>query len=216
MPVAQIDRATRRKTESRQRLLAAARELFVERGYHATRPQDIARAADVGHGTFYLYFADKRDCFLAFAEEACLELEGFIREQLARVSGVEAQIRTLLTALIDYAERHPGVLRTAMTDLSVIAADEAPADSLVDRWARGFAADLAAGAARGAVYGDYDAGVIGHAIVGLIRGATRHGAKRATRAALIDNLTRFMVRALVPEGAADPHQRLFLWRDATP
>ena len=216
MSVAQLDRATRRKAESRQRLLAAARRLFVERGYHATRPQDIARAADVGHGTFYLHFADKRDCFLAFAEEACLELESFIRERLQPVSGVEAQIRALLRALLDYAERHPGVLRTAMTDLSVIAADEAPADSLVDRWARNFATDLAAGAARGAVHADYDTNVIGHAIVGLIRGATRHGAKRATRTGLIDNLTRFMVRALVPVGAAAPHQRLFLWRDATP
>jgi len=42
-------RADRRKAESRQRLLEAARRLFIGRGYHETRPQDITRAADLGH-----------------------------------------------------------------------------------------------------------------------------------------------------------------------
>jgi AcrR family transcriptional regulator len=44
----------------------SARKLFVERGYHATRPQDIAREAGLGHGTFYLHYRDKRACFHAF------------------------------------------------------------------------------------------------------------------------------------------------------
>ena len=30
--------------------------LFVEKGYDATRPQDIAQAADVAAGTFYVHF----------------------------------------------------------------------------------------------------------------------------------------------------------------
>src|SRR5690242_15108519 len=84
-------RSIRRKSASRERLLAAARRLFTKRGYHATRPQDIARAAAVGHGTFYLHFADKRACFLAFAEVAQAEIEGFVRERLAAVEGIEAQ-----------------------------------------------------------------------------------------------------------------------------
>jgi AcrR family transcriptional regulator len=63
-------RGAKRKLESRKRLLAAARQLFVARGYHETRPQDISKAAGLGHGTFYLHFKDKRECFLAFVDEA--------------------------------------------------------------------------------------------------------------------------------------------------
>ena len=50
----------RRKPESLARLKQAARKLFVERGYDATRPQDIAREAGLGHGTFYLHYPDQR------------------------------------------------------------------------------------------------------------------------------------------------------------
>ncbi len=194
-------RMDRRKAESRQKLLAAARRLFIEQGYHATRPQDIARAADVGYGTFYLHFADKRDCFLAFAEAARAELESVVHERVAGVDGVEAQVHTLLEALIDYAERNPGVLKAAMTDVSVIDGDGPPGGSLIDRWAAQWAAQLRAGAQAGAMYDDYDPEVAGHAIVGLIRGAADCGRRR--RAALIGTVARFLTRALVPEGAAE-------------
>src|ERR1700753_3684374 len=63
-------RSVRRKPESLAKIKCAARKLFVERGYHATRPQDIAREAGLGHGTFYLPYPDKRACFLAFVESA--------------------------------------------------------------------------------------------------------------------------------------------------
>jgi AcrR family transcriptional regulator len=198
MPLARGDR---RKAESRQRLLAAARKLFTERGYHATRPQDIARAADVGNGTFYLHFADKRDCFLAFAEAARGELERFAGERLTGVDGVEPQLRALLEALIDYAEQNPGVLKAAMTDVSVIASDRPSGASLIDRWAEEWAARIRAGARVGAIHADYDAEVAGHAIVGLLRGAASCGRHR--RAEMIDTAARFLVRALVPDSAAE-------------
>jgi AcrR family transcriptional regulator len=201
-------RADRRKSESRQRLLKAARRLFIERGYHATRPQDIARAADLGYGTFYLHFADKQDCFLAFAESAKAELAAFVGARLAGVEGVEPQLRALLEALIDYAQQNPGVLKAAMTDLSVIASDGPGGPSLVDRWAAEWAGHIRAGARVGAIHADYDPEVAGHAIVGLIRGAASCGKHR--RAELVDTVARFLTRALVPSGAAAAaeHHRL--------
>ena len=209
-------RSDRRKAESRQRLMAAARRLFIERGYHATRPQDIARAADVGHGTFYLHFADKRACFLAFAEAARAELEDFVRTRLAGIEGVELQLRALLEALIDYAEQHPGVLKAAMTDLSVIAAEGQASESLIDRWAVEWAASLRAGVRAGAVRADYDVDAIGHAIVGLIRGAAGFGVRqRARRSEIVETVARFLARALVPEDAGEAAQHhKFFWGKA--
>lgn len=207
-----VPRASGRKSASRQRLLAAARRLFTERGYHATRPQDIARAADVGHGTFYLHFADKRACFLAFAEAARAELEAFVRERLADVDGIEPQLRALLEALMDYAARNPGVIKAAMTDVSVIDRGS-EGEWLIDLWAAQWAAQLRAGAEAGAIRADYDAEVVGHAIVGLLRGAARFGVRRrGKRRVVVDTVAAFLVRALVPEQAGDAarhHKFLF-------
>ena len=54
----QTDRDARRQT-----LIDAARDLFAQKGYHATTVDDITRAAGVAKGTFYLYFAEKREVY---------------------------------------------------------------------------------------------------------------------------------------------------------
>ena len=48
------------KTERRQQILISARDVFAKRGYHQAAVKDIVAAAGVAHGTFYLYFEDKR------------------------------------------------------------------------------------------------------------------------------------------------------------
>jgi AcrR family transcriptional regulator len=53
----------------RSDLLSAARTIFAERGYHETTVEDITRAAGVAKGTFYLYFTEKREIFLAIIGE---------------------------------------------------------------------------------------------------------------------------------------------------
>src|ERR1700723_2767828 len=112
-------RRTRRKPESLSKIKSAARKLFVERGYDATRPQDIAREAGLGHGTFYLHYPDKRACFLAFVEDARQELNAHLSD--ARTEGtLEERIAATLNAIYDYSDSHPGVLRAAMTDEMVI------------------------------------------------------------------------------------------------
>jgi AcrR family transcriptional regulator len=60
----------RRKLETRERIRAAAAELFTRKGYGAATMRDIARRAHVGLGTLFNYAEDKRDLvFLIFNEE---------------------------------------------------------------------------------------------------------------------------------------------------
>src|ERR1700733_6288495 len=113
-------RRTRRKPESLSKIKSAARRLFVERGYDATRPQDIAREAGLGHGTFYLHYPDKRACFLGFVEEARLELDEHVRTRRVPGASLEQSISTTLTAIYEYCDSHPGVMRAAMADERII------------------------------------------------------------------------------------------------
>ena len=187
----------RRPQDSRLRLLSAARKLFVERGYHATRPQDISREAGLGHGTFYLHFADKQACFLAFVDEARAELDAALSQHTAGATDLATAVRGTLEGVYQYGTANPGVLPTAMNDAAVIAADQATSETLVDKWAKDWALMLRTLSPSGTSVSDADAQVIGAAIVGIIHQgsayAQRHGAPPGNA---IDVLTRLIVKAL--------------------
>ena len=59
----------RRKDARPGELLAAALDLFVEKGYAATRAEEVARRAGVSKGTLFLYFASKEELFKAVVRE---------------------------------------------------------------------------------------------------------------------------------------------------
>jgi AcrR family transcriptional regulator len=189
----------RRKPESLARLKQAARKLFVERGYDATRPQDIAREAGLGHGTFYLHYPDKRACFLSFVEDARLELDEHVQARRADC-GLEQRIAATLTAIYEYADSHPGVLRAAMTDARVIDAEGVEAMPLVMQWGMEWAEMVRDAADEGSASRSYDADIIGQAIAGALHQASRESHRSGrSRDALVKNLTAFLSRALRPE-----------------
>jgi AcrR family transcriptional regulator len=195
-----VDRRQRRKAETRLRLLDAASRLFAADGFEATRPQDIAREADVAIGTFYLHFGDRRDAFVAFTARAAEELMDRARDRVVESGSFEDRLRSYLECLLDYADEKPGVLQAAFTDESVIGAGPgpSPAPSLRERLAGALGRGLAVGMERGEFVSDYDALLVGHAIVGLIQQALVYGSQHdLDRDVVLDQITRFCGRALV-------------------
>jgi AcrR family transcriptional regulator len=71
VPTIRSPRPTRqRRKEARpQELLDAALQLFVERGFAATRMEEVAALAGVSKGTLYLYYASKEDLLKAVIRE---------------------------------------------------------------------------------------------------------------------------------------------------
>ena len=63
-----------RKEVRSQELTAAALALFVEKGFAATRLDEIAARAGVSKGTLYLYFDSKEALFLAVIREGIVPL----------------------------------------------------------------------------------------------------------------------------------------------
>ena len=59
----------RRKDARPGELLGAALELFVEKGFAATRAEEVAQRAGVSKGTLFLYFPSKEDLFKAVVRE---------------------------------------------------------------------------------------------------------------------------------------------------
>jgi AcrR family transcriptional regulator len=190
-------RGSRRKPETLARLRAAARQLFVERGYHATRPQDVVRAAGLGYGTFYLHFADKRACFLDFVEEARKELDAFVRARVASRKTLEELIAGTLHAIYEYTEHHPGVLNAATTDEVVIDAEGVQAVPLLQRWGADWANVIRAEVKHRQIADIFEPDIVGQAVLGAIHQVAVESSRIGRcREAVVGNLTRFLVRAL--------------------
>ena len=82
----------RRKDERPSELVAAALDLFVERGFAATRLDDVAARAGVSKGTLYLYFESKEALFKAVIEEAIVPLLASAEDVIANDQGTSIDL----------------------------------------------------------------------------------------------------------------------------
>src|SRR5436190_19858681 len=59
----------RRKNARPEEIISAALEVFADRGFAATKLEDVARKAGVTKGTIYLYFENKEALFKALIRQ---------------------------------------------------------------------------------------------------------------------------------------------------
>lgn len=109
-------RVRRDAEENGRRILAAARELFEERGVSGVSMHEIGRAAGVGQGTLYRHFGHKGALCSALLGE---EISSFLAEARARAERRDEPalegLRWLLGRLADFNEAN-GPLLGAMRD----------------------------------------------------------------------------------------------------
>jgi AcrR family transcriptional regulator len=88
----------RRKEARPAEIVAAALQLFSDRGFAATRLEDVATVAGVSKGTVYLYFESKEQLFEAVVREA---IAPNIDRAEAMVDAFEGPTPELLRALFE-------------------------------------------------------------------------------------------------------------------
>lgn len=90
----------RRKQARPDEILAAALELFAEKGFNATRVEDIAARAGVSKGTLYLYFDSKQAILRAQVRQGLAANLQALGGAVDRHQGGSGElIRWLLTAI---------------------------------------------------------------------------------------------------------------------
>ena len=82
----------RRKDARPSELSAAALELFVEKGFAATRLDDVAAHAGVSKGTLYLYFDSKEALFKSVIEESIVPLFVAAEQQMPDFEGSSPEL----------------------------------------------------------------------------------------------------------------------------
>jgi len=101
----------RKRRQARQRIIQAARELFLERGFDDVSVGDIAERAEVGRTTFFRHFGDKQEVVFADEQELLdtIAAAGQADDTPAPRSATEAveQLRPVLLALCAQATADP-------------------------------------------------------------------------------------------------------------
>ena len=135
-----------RKAQNREKLLAAARKVFAEKGVGAATARDIVRETDLATGTFYNYFDSKEEVFTALIGELAEKARERVRVQrrardLTVEQRVEAAYRAYFELVIEERElfevfrRNAGVV-AAMADRDWFAEGERELLEDLVAWAR--------------------------------------------------------------------------------
>lgn len=104
--------AARSRAETRRRLIESATELFARHGLPRTTTTQIARAAGVAAGTFYLHFPDKHALFreIAFAALAGLRATLAAANEGAGPDPI-AQLRARMETIVAFADAQRDLVR---------------------------------------------------------------------------------------------------------
>lgn len=105
VPVTARGEATRRK------LLSAAEIEIGEKGFHVASVSSITTRADVGQGTFYLYFHSKDEIFLTLVRDIGRRLRKHMAQAIDGIDDRLAAERRALEAFFEFAQAHPGLYR---------------------------------------------------------------------------------------------------------
>lgn len=101
-------------------ILAAALRVFAERGFSQARVEDIARAAGVGKGTIYEYFASKQAIFEQAVEHGLACYLHSLDEELAALRPVEEKLRRIARLHVAFVAGHGDLARIVSSEPGVI------------------------------------------------------------------------------------------------
>ncbi len=120
----QTPKRERRKESRPGELLDAALDLFVEKGFSATRVEEVAARAGVSKGTLFLYFQSKEDLFKAVVRENIANQFPGWNEEFNTFQGTSADM--LRYALVTWWERIGKTRVSGITKLVISEAQNFP------------------------------------------------------------------------------------------
>ena len=157
------NRFERRRERTRRQLLAAATRILAAKGLHDTKISDIAGAADVGVGTFYLHFPDKETLFDAVVDDTVVRLKATVDAARAQAADARDEILAANAAFFRFAQENREVFK-------IVFGHAAAYNDLIRRAQALFIADIEktvrAGIARG-LFAPLPPALVAQAVVGM-------------------------------------------------
>ena len=181
MPVTQDSpRGTRLPREVRRaQLLAAAREVFVVRGYHATGMEEIAERAGVTKPVLYQHFPSKLELYLALLDAGAAALVDTLLAALQATHDNKRRVHATAQAYFEFVDSPDSAYRLVFeSDLL----NEPAVRERVKAVDQACAAMASAVIAEDTGLCESDARLLAYGLIGLARDAALHWLRDADRA----------------------------------
>lgn len=105
------------RANQRERLFAATVAVVADKGYEATRVEDILQTAGVSRNAFYKQFSSKLDCFVATLREIARLAEPILADAIRRSPDTwEDRLKAMLDALAANVVAQPAMARVAWVE----------------------------------------------------------------------------------------------------
>ncbi len=190
-------RTERNKREVRGRIVAAARELFDERGVESTKGEAICDQADIALRTFFNHFPSKRDVVHQLAIDATAEVAARIRAVHAQGQSTRQRLMLFFAESIEVSLLGGPTHRELLAALVVVPVGsrdlQAARDAMIDLLSEGIAA--------GDVAGDHPVETLADVVLGSFYRIITDWANRDDYAIRehLENASRFLCDAIAPE-----------------
>ncbi len=106
------------KHNSKQAILDAAEEEFLEMGFHGAKTSSIAKRAGVTHAMLHYYFSTKENLYDVFISQKLQEVKNIMFPALLE-EGVDFidRVRTVIDKQFDYIQKHPYLPRFMLNEV---------------------------------------------------------------------------------------------------
>jgi len=199
-------RRERRKQEVRERILAAAEELFRRQGFEATTVDQIAGAADVAQKTFFNHFPTKHSVFEAFADGRLALFGAAVAAERARPAATRARLARVFDLMAVHVSEMSELARDLVLHMmrATPPGDGAGGSEQLSTLQAALGGLLREGQAQGDVRRDHDVGFMTELVVGaycmiMIQWAKDPSYPLRER---LRETARFLGEAISPPGAA--------------
>jgi AcrR family transcriptional regulator len=88
---------------TRDRILAAAVDVFARKGYHGAGVEDIVQASGTSKGAFYHYFPSKQGIFLTLMDDLAALVEQGVETAIGSEHGAMGKVEAALQVVVESA-----------------------------------------------------------------------------------------------------------------
>jgi AcrR family transcriptional regulator len=164
--VIELSRVERSKRDKRERIIRAARELFISKGFHATTTSEIAELADVAKGTLFFYAKSKESLLVMMFQE---EVGKSIDRAFSKVPKAPLidQLMHVFTIMLKENRRNIGLARTFAKELAFVHGENKGIDAVMATLFTKLDVLIDTAKERGEIPGDIDTDLLAHNLFAL-------------------------------------------------